>query len=388
LSRRRARSWHLRIPGLLDRLAGIAISFVLLEGVILYIDRRLVPLIAHLPCRPGTAILFCASISYGLSRATAFHPAFQSDYRTWLQSTPWTSRKPLPMGPIELVWEDGMFLASLILLAATLPEPHAVQLLCAFLLAHLLGLSFSFLLTRTRAPGYATAFGLGLAVWLWRQPVACLVAATLVYLIADEGLWQALRSFPWEPWKLPRLTSEMTSVDWQREDCGWPYDRMLGEVIELREISRIDALLGCMLGSGWLYVLASLLGDPKDRSAVMLLAVLPAALSPLFRLIVYGYVYMYPISFWARIWTFRWIIPGYDQIFIAPLCSLLAGPMTGVFLYAWGVPVEVCLPVASGVAVLVALVTPPRLRRWRLTGQHRLVPVATVAAGQKYVAVG
>ena len=381
-------SRHLRIPGLLERLTGIAIGFVLFEGAILYIDQRLFPLVAHLPFRPGTAILFLASINYGLFRATAFHPAFQGDYRTWLESTPWTSRKPLPMGPLELVWEDGLFLVPLILLAATLPEPHAVPLLCAFLLAHLLGLSFSFLLTRTRAPGYATAFGLGLAVWLWRQPTACLVAATLVYLIAYEGLWQALRSFPWKPWKWPKPSSDLWSMDWLREDCGWPYDRMLGEVIEVPAISRIDALLGCMLGSWWLYVLASLFRDPKDKLGLLLLAGLPAAFSSLGRLIIYGLGYVSPISFWARIWTFRWIIPGYDQIFVAPLCSPLAGVMTGALLYACGLPLEVCLPPAYGVAVLVALVTPPRLRRWRLTGQHRLVPVITTTAGQKYVQVG
>ncbi len=261
-------------------------------------------------------------------------------------------------------------------------------MLCAFLLAHLVGLSFSFLLTRTRAPGYATAFGLGLAVGLWRQPMACLAVATLVYLIAYEGVWQALRSFPWEAWKWPKPSSDLTSMDWLRENCGWPYDRLLGEVIEVRGISRIDALLGCMLGSWWLYVLASLIRDPKDRLVVLLLAAAPAALVvPHFRLIIYVNGYVYPISLWARIWTFRWIIPGYDQIFVAPFCSLLAGAMTGAFLHAWGLPLEVCLPPAYGVAVLVALVTPPRLRRWRLTGQHRLVPMITPGQ-KKYVQVG
>jgi hypothetical protein len=67
--------------------------------------------------------------------------------------------------------------------------------------------------------------------------------------------------------------------------------------------------------------------------------------------------------------------------------KLLAGPMTGALLYACGVPLEVCLPLAYGAMVLVALVTPPRLRRWRLTGQYRLVSGLS-KPNQSFVKVG
>ena len=77
------------------------------------------------------------------------------------------------------------------------------QLLCAFLLAHLLALTPSFWLTRSEAFGYITAFVLGLAVRLWHQPLACLATLTGVYLIAYEGLRRSMAAIPLGWPKLP-----------------------------------------------------------------------------------------------------------------------------------------------------------------------------------------
>ena len=45
------------------------------------------------------------------------------------------------------------------------------------------------------------------------------------------------------------------------------------------------------------------------------------------------------------------------------------------------------IPAFAALLVLIALTTPPKLRRWRLTGQHRLVH-AIHKASQEYVQVG
>ena len=37
--------------------------------------------------------------------------------------------------------------------------------------------------------------------------------------------------------------------------------------------------------------------------------------------------YVPPTTFWAPIITGRWIIPGYDQVFVAPICTFLVGPL-------------------------------------------------------------
>jgi hypothetical protein len=348
--------------------------FVLLEGGIRYMEARNIPIVNNLPFRPGYVLLLMQSVIHGLNRVVFVHPIWNSGYQTWLESTPWTSRKPLPMGPAELVWQDGLVLGPLILLSGLLPEPGAVHLLCAFLLSHLVALTVTLFLTGVWANGYVTAFALGLAVWLWRQPLACLVASTTVYLIAYEGLWRGFDQFPWKRFDRPNTNAGQPSRNVPAGTCGWPHDRMMGEVVGTDGISRIDAVLCCMLGSWWLFVLSWLIGDHNGaRTPLMFPFAFALVGCPLGRLYFYILGYISPITFWARIWTGRWIIPGYDQVFVGPICSFLVGPSSLALLRAWSVPLDLSLAIATGLTVLVALITPPRLKRWRLTGQHRIV---------------
>jgi len=370
-------------------IVGFLAVFLFFEGTILYLESRNIPIAAHLPFRPGRALLYLASVQHGLSRVVAFHPIWQKEYRTWLESTPWTIRKPLPIGPVEFVWEDGLTIGPLILLSAALPEPRSMHLLCAFLVSHVLALTMTLWLTRIRAIGYATAFGLGLALWLWRQPIACLAAATLVYLVAYEGLRRGLEQFPWKPRKLPNPNTDLTSGVDPAESCGWPYDRMMRDTSIDSRISRIDAVFCCMLGSWWLFVLASLIPDPLNRTGFLFIPFMVSTMVfPFGRLGIYIIGYQSPITLWGRIRTFRWIIPCYDHVFVAPICALLASPIALMFLFqTCGLQLDVCLPIATGATALVALIAPPRLRRWRLTGRHRIVHTLTKAS-TAFVQVG
>ena len=176
---------------------------------------------------------------------------------------------------------------------------------------------------------------------------------------------------------------------------GWPYDRMLCEVVGEESISRIDAVLCCMLGSWWLFVLTSFIADANDRQIAMAFPFVAAlALCPLGRSYIYLIGYIFPITLWARIWTGRWLIPGYDQVFVGPICAFLVGPLSLALLRAWRVPLDVSLPIATGLILLVALISPPRLKRWRLTGQHRIVHAMSLTNAQgnskvaKFVKVG
>ena len=187
-------------------LIAFGVMFVFIEGLLRYLEARRIPIISRMPVRPGNVILLAASVQYGLRRAVEFHPIWSEGYRTWLASTPWCSRKPLPMGPIELVWEDGLVVGSIILLERHLPVPSSMTLVCGFLLGHLLGLTMTLWMTRVRVIGYFTCFTLGLAFWLLTRPVACLAVSTVVYLIAYEGLRRGLEKFPWKPREMPDLS--------------------------------------------------------------------------------------------------------------------------------------------------------------------------------------
>src|SRR5262249_22256928 len=68
--------------------------------------------------RPGAVVLWPAAAMDGLHRVGTFHP-LGTDYGRWLATTPWTSRKPLPLGPVHLAGQDALLL--LLVLAATWP---------------------------------------------------------------------------------------------------------------------------------------------------------------------------------------------------------------------------------------------------------------------------
>jgi hypothetical protein len=81
-----------------------------------------------------------------------------------------------------------------------------------------------------------------------------------------------------------------------------------------------------------------------------------------------------PISLWGRIRTFRWIIPGFDRIFVAPvviIVTALAAPRT---LLDWGYNPPLAHSISAGLAVAVALLVGPTTKQWTLTGSYRILP--------------
>ena len=79
----------------------------------------------------------------------------------------------------------------------------------------------------------------------------------------------------------------------------------------------------------------------------------------LFLLRVHFYLYSGyadPISLWGRIRTLRWIVPGYDQVFLVA-APASGWPLPRSLLPAWagGVPLEIALPLAISMVCLVAL---------------------------------
>ena len=93
------------------------------------------------------------------------------------------------------------------------------------------------------------------------------------------------------------------------------------------------------------------------------------------RFATYIWNYRPPISLWGRIWTGRWIIPGYDQMLAAPVCALIVGVLLPFLLDYWGAPPEYFFPLSLTVVLLIVLEMGPSLNRWQLTGNHRIVPV-------------
>jgi len=94
-----------------------------------------------------------------------------------------------------------------------------------------------------------------------------------------------------------------------------------------------------------------------------------------YRWVRYCIRYWPPISFFGRIATGRFVIPGYDRVFVAPLCSLLICILLPKFLYNAGLSIDVFAPVTVTLALISIRTIGPTLRDWELTGQHRIVTV-------------
>jgi hypothetical protein len=330
-----------------------------------------------MPNRLGPKTLRIGAFLLGAYRAIAFHPYFRPNYLRWLKGTPWTVDKPLPLGPVELVPEDALSLGLLALLGSTLPDFTALYVVNLFLFAHILVSIFTFWKTGAMGYAYCALLLLGFIPQLWRWQWVDFAILVVIYLIVHEGLWRALRKFPWQTEGFVRDLGLVTDPTMRNANtsCGWSFDRLHRDIRMATGINRFDALFGCMLGSWWLFSAISLIADPREHGLVSAIVVIPTIVgAAVARLLIYARGCWPPISLWGRIRTFRWIIPAYDQIFVGPICSILGGFLVLSLMKYRVIPVEVCYPLAGGVAVFLALISPPTLKRFRLVGQHRLTP--------------
>ncbi len=198
----------------------------------------------------------------------------------------------------------------------------------------------------------------------------------ILYVVAYAGLRRSLARFPWRDapvWDEFCKTGRHRGSVEQKQRLGWPFSSLQPKVppepVRAGEIALLSGLAGWLL-----FVVVS---QPLDREgsvmAAKLIHHLIGAACIFLRLVTYCRCHHAPIGSWGRICTFRWIIPGYDQVFVAPVLVLLIVAFLPGWLHAWGV--EGCLrySVSLSLILFACLTMPPSLRRWQLTGEHRLV---------------
>ena len=163
-----------------------------------------------------------------------------------------------------------------------------------------------------------------------------------LHLIVHEGLWRSLVRFPWDT-EGALIDLRLIQTTDPNPPCGWFFDRFHRDVGRANEISRIDAVLGCMLGSWWLFVVSSLVEPERSDGVLIASAGAAMTMTPLGRLAIYHEGCRPPITCGGRIATFRWIIPGYDQVLVGPICSFLTMPTVLFVFRNSGVPDEILL---------------------------------------------
>jgi len=311
--------------------------------------------------------------AYGISRVALFHPMLNDQYRKWLQSVPWTPAKTLPAGPITLLPQDLVVVGVLTGLTREASGLAAGVPLC-FLITYLGMLAATARICGDWIMGYLLAAGL-VAIGLSDTPSAGFLTAAAFCPVGLISVQRSLNRFPWDfDWN---TLKKLNNTPETTESHGWPHD-CLAPVPPRPWLPYPDgfclsfliawAAFVIMWNGGFFLVMVSSIG-----------AVWLAALSRL-----YWYVRFHrpPITVFGRLWTGRWIIPGYDVIFVAPLlaggitmasqiaAAILHGPG---FWIGWDRWPAYALSIAGLLAGLLLLtIGGPGLERWRLTGEHRI----------------
>ncbi len=367
---------------LFSAFAGTTLSLELWIGEVIPDFRRI----------PSLILVFGAT-AYGAARVVMFHPFYREGYREWLETTPWTSRRPLPMGPVHLVPQDVLLVGLAALLTWPTCGDWSIWASQCFLLAYLLTLAVPLFGTGAWPIAYAVCFGVGLTVRLWFEPVLSLGAALATYALAFVGLHRSLARFPWNleslrAWK--EIFKEGRSFHGTKE-LGWPFGQLGPQAAgDEYHVPTHHALGVSVLAAWWFYVsLHGLLAlgearaaRPEDAAAVAVFLASPIALvAPAGRLLIYVMGYVPPISLLGRLVTGRWIIPGYDQVFVAPVLAMSLGS-TLFFVGTWlDLQPTLYAPLAVLTSSVVTLGFGPTLSSWRLTGNHRIVRGMTRAEG-------
>jgi len=316
-------------------------------------------------------LVILAAVAYGLYRVYAFHPSANAGYRDWLATTPWKGRQPLPW-PVHLVPQDAFVLAILCGMSWLIWPASVLAVPQAFLTAYLLDLAVSLFVTGEWRFGYVVAAGLGAVVWQWQNATYSLALGLVTYCLAYVGLQRSLRRFPWNDTWLETLKAKM-SCGVNASALGWPFGRLAPAIEESWRIPLRHAVLVSLLCGWWVFALVSLIPGPEDRANAMMIATICGmVLVPIVRLAVYCDGYAPPISLGGRILTGRWLIPGYDQVFVAPLLAALLGAMLLWVCWLYGVDLLFGGPPALSVSLVLVLGMGPTLKEWRLTGNHRI----------------
>ncbi|MBL4885059.1 MAG: hypothetical protein JKY95_11065 [Planctomycetaceae bacterium] len=365
-----------------------------------------------------------AACSYGAYRSYGFHPSCEAKYDQFLGQTAWSPAKPLPLGPVHLIWQDVIVVC--LLVAAIYPDPfiHPIRPLYGMLFSYHLCLLIIFIRCRVWAYLYVMAFGLGAAALLWANPLFALLILVALNLVGYIGITKSLKELHQNRLKQAVNPQVQSKLESNEHLVGWPFDALAPRIPSIYvtpkvQITKVPLYHGLSISllSGWLFLCASVIAfqltlQQKDfwiqhysDQPQAFIELVPSASSVLyqemftpgltrvsrdsfygtlvplfiiiialgvFRLAYYCKGYHPPISLLGRLLSLRWIIPAYDQVFVAPLCVLLVllafNPILVLYL---GMSSLYAGPIVVWLAVLITLVMGPKRSQWVLTAPCR-----------------
>jgi hypothetical protein len=312
----------------------------------------------------------------GILRVVRFHPVLNSAYTRWLQKTPWTSDMPLPLGPVHLVWTDGVVLVGAMLLARYSTNASTLVPLIAYAIGYLVAGALTMIGTE-QPLAVIIPFGLGGVVRLWDYTGFVLAICAGMYGVFALNLRSSLAKCS--------FVGLSPKLKFPSGNLGWPFDALRPKTTDIK-MPWITIVIGAAL-IGWLAYAIDVrvrLADPSDRSSANPFIIFAGLALALSRMMVYMLGYGSPRPLWARILTGRLIAPSYDYVF---LTSIATGAATVFFVILSPSPMSIYEPVHLGgtlaALVIIAVGGRPSLERWRLTGGHRITPRVAKQQGNR-----
>jgi hypothetical protein len=313
----------------------------------------------------GVLLIVC--VIYGLVRFYRRFPGTRPHYSTWLKTTPWTSRLPLPLGPLQLSWTDGVLLAGAAVVAKYSAQLYPAIPLIAFGIAYLT-LAMLCLAATKRPAAIFLAVGLVGILRVWDSPLFVLALLAVLYALFLLALPASLDRCSW--------LGEEGSPKPIFVPMGWPFDSLRAEPPPGNgRLTGRQILLASILCGWFAYCLVFQIAASNDAQPLELgtAIVWGGAILAFLRFVSRFAGRLPPISILGRIATGNFFIPRYDQIFLAPLCICA----TAIGLAGARALVSFSDPVLAGISATVlgamALGLPPSPNRWRLTGGYRMI---------------
>ena len=344
--------------------------------------------------RPLTLAVGFAMLAYSHYRVLAFHPLWREEYFNWLKETPWRRGLPLPIGPVHLVPQDLFLVAVAVGLGwwwgQGIPVIWLQLIPLVFLGGYLLTLAMTLWQCGLWGFAYLVGFCLGACVWLIGNWGPMWISVAITYGVAQFGVIRGWEQFPWSVEKLHRTLKRsfkglqgeaMVSPD----ALGWPFEALSPQPGPELFVERHDAWLLSLMAGWWVYA-AGVQVQAFDTGAILFvifapvyLVVMPLAIA---RLNSYFKGVGSPLDFHGRFFTPRWIVPSHDVAWLPFLLSFFCFAngfavliATRWFLEQWPWwDSAVVAGVTVSITLLLLLVPGPQLRRWRLTGNVRLMP--------------
>jgi len=175
----------------------------------------------------------------------------------------------------------------------------------------------------------------------------------------ETGLFSRLK-------ELPGMTKEAA------RHLGWPHGplgpRPLRSVFAGPERVLVPLLVGWLVYA----ILSQCLTTRSDEMAASALIGAFTAFLCFLRTFAYVGRYWSPISLVGRLLTGRWIIPGYDKVFVGPLATISVYLTLEVPVWLLGVPAVIVQPLVAAACLATWMNVGPTLCDWQLTGGHRI----------------